>query len=237
MSANTAVRELFVIHPSGLPVGHVGTGQVEIDDALFGGLLSALENVGLTLGIGDGGALDTIRFRAYEMLYFRNEAGLIVLLTREESSDFYLKARNELKAIGDEIEERKMLEDFSGRTSELFSQVNDIIKSKARTIFAQQNDVFIWDESHTFQLAAHQNERWRGEKLFSNYLMLSPLITTIDLPMEDIKRICSLLLEKRRPSEIINDPEIKTKDSQKIQDTIKFLHLYGVVHCFVSSAR
>ena len=237
MSAKQAVREIFVIHPSGLPVGHVGTGLVEIDDALFGGLLSALENVGLTLGIGDGGALDTIRFRAYEMLYFRNAVGLIVLLTEEESSDFYSKAKDELKAIGDEIEARDMMKDFSGRTSEMLTQVNDIIKGKARTIFAQQNDVFIWDESHTFQLADHQNERWKGEKLFSNYLMLSPLMSTIDLPMEDIKRICDLLLEKKRPSEILNDPKIVTKDPQKIQDTIRFLHLYGVVHCFVSSAR
>ncbi|MHA1907227.1 MAG: hypothetical protein ACW98Y_08025 [Candidatus Thorarchaeota archaeon] len=237
MSVKTAVREIFVIHPSGLPVGHVGTGQVEIDDALFGGLLSALENVGLTLGIGEGGALDTIRFRAYEMLYFRNESGLIVLLTGEESSDFYRKAKDELQEIGDEIDAREMLKDFSGRTSELLTQVNSIIKSKARTIFSQQDDVFIWDDFHTFQLSEHQNERWKGMNLFMNYLVLSPLMATIDLPMDNIKHLCDLLVEKRRPSEILNDPILNTSDPQKVQDTIRFLHLYGVVHCFVSSAR
>jgi hypothetical protein len=115
--------------------------------------------------------------------------------------------------------------------------MNDLIKSKARTIFSQQDDVFIWDEFHTFQLSEHQNERWKGMNLFTNYLMLSPLMSTIDLPTESIKHLCDLLMEKRRPSEILNDSKLTGLNPQKIQDTIRFLHLYGVVHCFVSAAR
>ena len=51
MSEKRPVRELFVIHKSGLPITHVGTGHIQIDDALFGGLLSAIENVGVSLGL------------------------------------------------------------------------------------------------------------------------------------------------------------------------------------------
>ena len=88
-----AVRELFVIHKSGIPITHVGTGHVQIDDALFGGLLSAIENVGVSLGLEGDASLDTIRFSAYEMVYSRTENSLIVLLTDQDTSSFLEKAK------------------------------------------------------------------------------------------------------------------------------------------------
>ncbi|MDF1538447.1 MAG: hypothetical protein P1Q69_06055 [Candidatus Thorarchaeota archaeon] len=232
MSETRNVKELFVIHMSGLPIGHIGTGQVQIDDALFGGLLSAIDNVGQSLGVGEGGALDSIGFQSYDLVYARAKEGLIVLLTGEESIEFKAKAKEELQAIGQEIEARGYLTGFSLRTSELASEIEAIITSKARTIFARQDDVFLWDDDHTFQLVEHKNERWKGQTLFSNYLMLSPLKDTISLPMDKLERLCDILVEKKSPAEILADPMIDANDEKSIQDTMRFLHIYGLVHCF-----
>jgi hypothetical protein len=235
VSEKRNVREVFVIHQSGLPIGHVGTGQVEIDDALFGGLLSAIDNVGMSIGVGEGGALDSIGFRAYDLIYARTKEGLIVLLTSGESSEFNTKAKEELQAIGEEIEKRGYLTTFSERSSEMVCEVDSIITSRARTIFAKQDDIFLWDNDHTFQLSTHKNERWKGHNLLSNYLLLSPLIHTIRLPMDDLLRLCNVLSEKRRPSEIMSDEQITTRDERVIQDTMKSLHMYGLVNCFGST--
>ena len=230
--AEKHVRELLVIHQSGLPIGHVGTGQIDIDDALFGGLLSAIDNVGQSFGVGTDGTLDSIGFKAYDLVYARTVNGLVVLLTNSGTPEFYAKAKEELQAIGDAIEAAGYLTDFYERTSEMVSQVDSIIRSKARTIFAKQDDVFVWDDEHSFQLAHYTNERWHGEKLFSNYLMLSPLIGMVKMPVEDLRRLCGILQEKQRPSEILANPGIETKDAMIVLDTMKFLHQYGLVHCF-----
>ena len=227
-----AVRELFIIHKSGIPITHVGTGHIQIDDALFGGLLSAIENVGVSLGLEGDVALDTIRFRAYELVYSRTENSLVVLLTDQGISTFIEKAKPELEHIGMEIESLGFTDDFEIRTAEKTSQIDTIISRHARTIFAEQDDVFFWDDDHTFQLSEHDNERWNGLALFRNYLIPSPLLKTIDLPMEDIVRICDLLEEKRRPSEILQDSEIQTKDEIRIENAFRLLHLFGVIQCY-----
>ncbi len=232
MSETRNVKELFIIHNSGLPVGHIGTGQVEIDDALFGGLLSAIDNVGQSLGVGEGGALDSIGFQSYDLVYARAKEGLIVLLTGGESTEFKAKAKEELQAIGEEIEARGYLNGFSVRTSEMASEIEAIITSKARTIFARQDDVFLWDNDHTFQLAEHKNERWKGRILFSNYLMLSPLKDTLNLPMDKLERLRDILSDMKSPAEILADPMIDAVDEKNVQDTMRFLHIYGLVHCF-----
>lgn len=231
------VRELLVIHQSGLPIGHVGTGQIQIDDALFGGLLSAIDNVGQSFGIGADGTLDSIGFKAYDLVYARTSNGLVVLLTNTGTHEFYQKAKEELQAIGDAIEAQGFLADFYERSSEMVSQVDEIIRSKARTIFAKQDDVFVWDDEHSFQLAEYKNERWHGEKLFSNYLMLSPLIGMIRMPMDDLKKLCDVLKEKHRPSEIVTSPSIQTRDEDIILHTMRFLHQYGLIYCFGSTIQ
>ena len=235
MSEKRAVRELFVIHKSGLPVTHVGTGHIQIDDALFGGLLSAIENVGMSLGLEGDVALDTIRFRDYEMVYTRTENGLFVLLTDQETGGFLEKVKPELKEIGREIEAGGFMEDFEIRTAERTARIDSVITRHARTIFAEQDDVFFWDEEHTFQLWEHENERWNGRTLFRNYLLPSSLIKTLDLPMDDIVRICDLLTEKRRPSEILQDDKLETKDEKRVENTVKLLHMFGLVQCYRSA--
>ena len=230
-----AVRELFVIHKSGIPITHVGTGHIQIDDALFGGLLSAIENVGMSLGLEGDVALDTIRFRAYELVYSRTESSLILLLTDDDTSSFLEKAKPELEEIGREIERGGFLEDFEIRTAEKTSQIDSMITRHARTIFAEQDDVFFWDEEHTFQLVEHENKRWNGATLFTNYLMPSQLMKTLALPMKDIERICDLLIEKKRPSEIMQDTEMFTNNEQMIENTIRLLHMYGLVQCYRSA--
>jgi len=226
-----------VIHKSGLPVTHVGSGHIQIDDALFGGLLSAIENVGVSLGLEGDVALDTIRFRAYEMVYTRTENSLIVLLTDQGTGGFLEKAKPELEKIGSELEAGCFMDDFEIRTAERTSKIDSIITRHARTIFAEQDDVFFWDEEHTFQLWEHENERWNGYALFRNYLMPSPLIKTLDLPMEDIVRLCDLLMEKRRPSEILQDPKIATIEEKRIENAVRLLHMYGLVQCFRSAVQ
>lgn len=235
VSRERLVRELFVIHKSGIPVTYVGSGHVQIDDALFGGLLSAIENVGISLGLEGDAALDTIRFRAYELVYTRTENGLVVLLTDQDKGSFLEKAKPELEEIGKEIESGGFLDDLSIRTAERTSQIDSMITRHARTIFAEQDDVFFWDEDHTFELREHDNERWNGRALFQNYLLLSPLIMTLDIPLEDAVRICDLLRQKRRPSEILQDNKISTRNERRIENTVRLLHMYGVVHCFRST--
>jgi len=230
-----AVRELFVIHKSGIPITHVGSGHVQIDDALFGGLLSAIENVGVSLGLEGDVALDTIRFRAYELVYSRTENSLIVLLTDQDTSGYLDKVKPELEEIGKEIESMCFMDDIEIRTAERTSQIDAIITQHARTIFAEQDDVFFWDEEHTFQLWEHENERWNGLALFRNYLLPSPLIKTLDLPMPDILRICELLEEKRRPSEIVNDSKMETREELRIENTVRLLHMLGIVQCYRSA--
>jgi hypothetical protein len=226
-----------VIHQSGLPVTHVGSGHIQIDDALFGGLLSAIENVGASLGLDGDVSLDTIRFRAYEMVYTRTENSLIVLLTDQGTGGFLEKAKPELEKIGRELEAGGFMDDFETRTIEKTSNIDSIITRHARTIFAEQDDVFFWDEEHTFQLWEHANERWNGLALFRNYLLPSQLIKTLDLPMEDIVRLCDLLLEKRRPSEILQDLKLETKEEKRVENTVRLLHMYGLVQCFRSAVQ
>lgn len=235
MAKKQAVRELFVIHKSGIPITHVGSGHVQIDDALFGGLLSAIENVGVSLGLEGDVALDTIRFRAYELVYSRTENSLIVLLTDQDTSGYLDKVKPELEEIGKEIESMCFMDDIEIRTAERTSQIDAIITQHARTIFAEQDDVFFWDEEHTFQLWEHENERWNGLALFRNYLLPSPLIKTLDLPMPDILRICELLEEKRRPSEIVNDSKMETREELRIENTVRLLHMLGIVQCYRSA--
>ncbi len=230
-----AVRELFVIHKSGIPVTHVGTGHLQIDDALFGGLLSAIENVGVSLGLDGDVSLDTIRFRAYDLVYSRTENSLILLLTDDDSKGFLEKAKPELEEVGRVIEERGFMDDFEVRTVEKTTMIDSLITHYARTIFAEQDDVFFWDEDHTFQLVEHENPRWNGATLFNNYLLPSQLMKTINLPMKDVINICNLLTEKRRPSEIMQNPEISTKEERMIENTIRLLHMYGLVQCYRSA--
>jgi hypothetical protein len=232
MSSKKNVRELFVIHRSGLPLGHVGTGHVEIDDALFGGLLSAIENVGLSLGLEADGVLDAITFQAYDLVYARTESGLVVLLSESESSEYFAKVKAELEEIGSEIETQGFFDIDMVGAGERISEVNSIIATLAKTCFARLNDVFIWDEEHTFQLAVHKNERCGGKNLFVNYLLLSPIAKTLSMSVEDMERICDILEEKKRPSEILNDPQIGTIDEHLIEDAVRFLHMYDLVHCF-----
>ncbi|MFW9913473.1 MAG: hypothetical protein ACFFEU_13430 [Candidatus Thorarchaeota archaeon] len=235
MSGGNTVRELFVIHSGGIPINHVGTGTVEVDDALLGGLLAALSEVGLTLGLSEDGALEAIDFRGYHLVYARTVNALIVLLTSDESADFYNRSRGELEAIGRDLESRGLLEDPNIRTPDKLAEITHTITRNARGIFARQNDVFIWNEGHTFRLAESANERWSGEHLFRNYLMLSPLSKALTIPAADLRRICQRLASLRKPSELINDPELSVKDSQVIEDTVRFMHLYGLVHCYGSS--
>jgi hypothetical protein len=224
-----------VIHKSGLPITHVGTGHIQIDDALFGGLLSAIENVGVSLGLEGDVALDTIRFRAYEMVYTRTENSLVVLLTDQDTGGFLEKAKPELEQIGREFEHDGFLDNFEIRTAERTAKIDSAITRHARTIFAEQDDVFFWDDDHTFQLWEHENERWNGRTLFRNYLLPSPLIKTLDLPMEDLVRICDLLEEKQRPSEILQDPQLSTKEEKRVENTVRLFHMYGLVQCFRSA--
>ena len=235
MSEKRPVRELFVIHASGLPITHVGSGHVQIDDALFGGLLSAIENVGVSLGLEGDVALDTIRFRAYELIYTRTENGLTVLLTDQDDQAFLAKAKPELAHIGKEMEEGGFMEDFSIRTKERIAQIDAIIAHHARTIFAELDDVFFWDEGHTFQLSEHDNPRWNGRMLFRNYLLPSSLSKTLDMPPEEITKICDILEEKRSPSEIMERFGITAFGEQKLENTIRLLHMYGLVQCFRST--
>jgi hypothetical protein len=224
-----------VIHKSGLPITRVGNGHVQIDDALFGGLLSAIENVGVSLGLDGDVALDTIRFRDYELMYTRTENGLVVLLTDQDTGGFLQKAKPELEEIGREIERLGFMDDTDIHTAERTSNIDSIITRHARTIFAEQDDVFFWDEEHTFQLWEHENERWNGRTLFKNYLLPSPLIKTVDIPIEDTVIICNLLAKKRRPSEILQDPELSIRDERRIENTVRLLHMYGLVQCFRST--
>lgn len=235
MSRVDTVRELFIIHSGGIPINHVGTGNVKVDDALLGGLLAALSEVSLTLGLSEGGDLEAITFRGYHLVYARTPNSLIVLLTSDESQDFYAKSRTELEAIGEDLEARGLLIDPSVRSPDKLAEIAHSIDRNARSIFARQNDVFIWNEDHTFQLTESANVRWSGEHLFRNYLMLSPLSKALTIPVVDLRRICQRLARLRKPSELIDDPELTIKDPQVIEDTVRFMHMYGLVHCYGSS--
>ncbi len=234
MSGTDTVRELFIIHAGGIPINHVGTGTVQVDDALLGGLLAALSEVSLTLGLSEGGDLEAITFRGYHLVYARTANSLIVLLTSDESPDFYNKSRSELESIGEDLESRGLLLDPSIRTPDKLADIAHSIARNARSIFARQNDVFIWNDDHTFQLTESANARWSGENLFRNYLMLSPLSKALTIPVADLRRICQRLTNLRKPSELVDDPELSIKDPQVIEDTVRFMHLYGLVHCFGS---
>jgi hypothetical protein len=235
MSNSKTVRELFVILEGGLPLVHVGTGHVEVDDALLGGLISAINNVGMSLGLSEGGELDTIAFKNYFMVYDKTNQDLIVLLTTPETPEFYAKSRVELKAIGEELKSKGYLRIDSERTSEKIAELTSIIASRGRTIFSEQNDVFIWDEAHSFQLVKGINERWNGDSLFRNYLLLSPLAKALTIEHKDMVRLCDLLIEMKRPSELISEPNLNVKEPRIIMDTIKFLHTMGLVQCYGSS--
>ncbi|MFW9806543.1 MAG: hypothetical protein ACFFFK_07425, partial [Candidatus Thorarchaeota archaeon] len=66
-------------------------------------------------------------------------------------------------------------------------------------------------------------------------LIPSALIKTFDLPQEDLVRICDLLEEKRRPSEILQDSSLNTKDEGRVENTVRLLHMFGLVQCFRSA--
>ncbi|MGY5876151.1 MAG: hypothetical protein RTU30_10420 [Candidatus Thorarchaeota archaeon] len=235
MSKKEVLRELFVIHAGGIPISHVGTGHLQVDDALLGGLLSALSDVGLTLGLSDAGTLEAISFQGFDLVYARTEKVLVVLLSSVESSEFYQKCRVELQEIGADLESKGLLDDPSLRTAQKLREIAEVISHHARTVFAKQNDVFIWDENHSFRLVESSNDRWSGLNLFRNYLMLSPLSASLAIPTDDLRRICDLLMEMKRPSEIINDPELTVKDSKLIEDSLRFMHKYGIVDCYQTS--
>jgi hypothetical protein len=234
MNKEDTVREIFVIHKGGIPLAHVGTGHIEVDDALLGGLLSAIDDVGRSLGLADAGALDTISFRAYQLIYVDTPASLVVLLSSAESNEFFKKSKEELQAIGDELEKQGLLVDTSARTSEYISKMTKIIASKGRTIFAKQHDVFFWDDEHTFQLVKGINRRWDGDNLFSNYLLRSPILNALSVDSETLRALCNYLGEMRRPSEIMGHKDIEKQDARLIEDTMHFLHMLGVVHCYES---
>ena len=138
-------------------------------------------------------------------------------------------------AIGDELEEKGYLRMDAERTSEKLTELTSIIASRGRTIFSKQNDIFLWDEDHSFQLVKGINDRWNGDSLFRNYLLLSPLVKALTISHNDMVRICDLLMEMKRPSEISTDPKLEVKDPQVIMDTIRFLHTIGMVQCYGSS--
>jgi hypothetical protein len=235
MQHDKTIRDIFVIHKAGLPMAHVGIGQIEIDDALLGGLLSAISNVGITLGLSEDGSVDTIAFRSYNMIYAGTPNSLVVLLSSAESPEFYVMARNELQDIGDQLESRGLLDDPSTQSSEKLAEINDIIEESAREIFAAENDVFMWNDSHSFRLAKGRNERWNGLNLMRNYLLLSPMVQALAIPMDDLIRLCDILKEMQRPSEILNDSQLTVKDTRIVEDTLRFLHMYGIVECYSSS--
>jgi len=189
----------------------------------------------VSLGLKGDVALDTIRFRAYELVYTRSENGLVVLLTNQDKDNFLEKAKPELLAIGQELEQGGFMDDYSIRTAERTAQMDTIIARHARTIFAEIDDVFFWDEEHTFQLSVHDNKRWNGRTLFKNYLLPSPLSKTLDMVTEDIVKVCDLLEKKRSPSEIMQGLKIDSYDEQKIENTVRLLHMYGLVQCFRSA--
>ncbi len=234
MRHERTVREVFVIHKGGIPLAHVGTGHVEVDDALLGGLLSAIDDVGRSLGLADAGALDTISFRAYQIIYVDTLTSLVVLLSSAETPEFFIKSKDELQAIGNELEKQGFLEDTAARSSEVLSQMTKIIASKGRTIFAKQHDVFFWDDEHTFQLVKGLNRRWDGDNLFRNYLLRSPILDALSVGSKTLQILCNQLEEMRRPSEVLNHSELKKNDPRMIEDTMHFLHMLGIVHCFES---
>jgi hypothetical protein len=145
------------------------------------------------------------------------------------------KAKPELAHIGKEMEQGGFMDDYSIRTTERTAQIDSIIARHARTIFAELDDVFFWDEEHTFQLSQHDNERWNGRTLFKNYLLPSPLSKTLDMDTNEIIKICDLLEEKRRPSEILQRLKMDANIERKIENTIRLLHMYGLVQCFRST--
>ncbi|MGY5852256.1 MAG: hypothetical protein RTU92_01660 [Candidatus Thorarchaeota archaeon] len=232
MSKKEVIRELFIIDIGGIPISHVGTGQLQVDDALLGGLLSALSDVGLTLGLSDAGTLEAITFQGFDLVYARTEHVLVVLLSSQESSEFYQKCRVELIEIGNELESKGLLDEPSFRTAQKLRDIAEVISHHARTVFAKQHDVFIWDENHSFRLVESTNARWSGLNLFRNYLMLSPLSESLAIPTSDLNRICDILMEMKRPSEIMNDPELTIKDPKLIEDSLRFMHKYGIVDCY-----
>jgi hypothetical protein len=97
------------------------------------------------------------------------------------------------------------------------------------------DDVFFWDEEHTFQLSKHDNERWNGRTLFRNYLLPSPLSKTLEMDTNVITKVCDLLEEKKMPSEIIKGLKTDESDERKIENTIRLLHMFGLVQCFRST--
>lgn len=222
------VRELFVLTSFGLPMATVGTGSITADAALMGGLLTAIRTFGTELGAN----VDAVEFHEFRAVYALSEQAIVVLITSEEPPEFYSAARRELVEIAEELEQRGITDSYEIKQSaDLEKEIIEIISEKSKTIFAQQNDVFIFDEDHAFQFSKSAFERWNGETLIRNYLLQSTLMERIGIPEDDFKQFCGILNDKKRPSEILSESTLKI-DPTTLKDVLRFLFMFDIIACF-----
>jgi hypothetical protein len=222
------VRELFALTSFGIPMATIGTGSITADAALMGGLLTAIRTFGTELGAN----VDAVEFHEFRAVYALSEQTIIVLITSEEPPEFYSAAKRELVEIAEELEERGITESYEiKQTAEIEKEIIDIITEKSKTIFAQQNDVFIFDEDHAFQFSKSDFERWNGETLIRNYLLQSTLMERIGIPEKDFKQFCGILNDKKRPSEILGEASLKM-DPKTLEDVLRFLFMFDIISCF-----
>ncbi len=222
------VRELFVLTSYGIPMATVGTGNITADAALMGGLLTAIRSFGTELGAN----VDAVEFHEFRAVYALSEQAIVVLITSEEPPEFYSAAKRELVEIAEELEQRGITDSYEIKQSaELEKEINEIISTKSKTIFAQQNDVFIFDEDHAFQFSKSAFERWNGETLIRNYLLQSALMERIGIPEDDFKQFCGILNDKKRPSEILSEATLKI-DPKTLKDVLRFLFMFDIIACF-----
>ena len=59
--------------------------------------------------------------------------------------------------------------------------------------------------------------------------------TQIFTSMFTQRSVRDILKEMKRPSEILNETQLTVKDSRTVEDTLRFLHMYGIVDCYSSS--
>ncbi|MHA2233174.1 MAG: hypothetical protein ACXAB4_11880 [Candidatus Hodarchaeales archaeon] len=235
MNANKhhPVRELFVMTSSGIPMATVGTGDITADATLMGGLLTAIQSFGSELGAN----VSNVEFHEFRAVYALSEQAIVVLITSEEASDFYLKASQELVSIAEELERRGITDKYEiHQTAETEKEINEIIGQKAKTIFAQQNDVFIFDENHAFQFSRSSFERWNGEMLLRNYLLRSSLMEQIAIPEDNFKQLCEIMHDKKRPSEILAESALNM-DSNALESILKFLFMFDIIVCYELGAQ
>lgn len=230
MKANSRhpVRELFVMTSSGIPMATVGTGNITADAALIGGLLTAIQSFGSELGAN----VDAVKFHEFRAVYALSEQSIVVLITSEETSDFYSKASQELVSIAEELERRGIIDKYEiHQTAETEKEINEIIAQKAKTIFAQQNDIFIYDENHAFQFSISSFKRWNGETLLRNYLLRSSLMEHIAIPEDNFKQLCGILNEKKRLSEILAELELNL-NTKVLESILRFLFMFDIIACY-----